>query len=120
MKWFPEKGFWKENDGKQFPRVWTRIFFTMLTFSEGVVYKMTSIAYSFMNNKNAGYGNNDHCEPTFRRSTETFAGSRSRSVSVNDVTSRGGTYPKRKRSKNRRKCLTVSINMKLIINKYKV
>lgn len=89
-------------------RIWKALFRRMLTFGEGLVFKMTSIAYSFMNNKGSAYNNDSE---NSRRCTEVFAGSKNRSISVNDVTTRCGTYPKstRKRSRSRRhQALTVS------------
>lgn len=90
-------------------RIWKALFRRMLTFGEGLVFKMTSIAYSFMNNKGSAYNNDSE---NSRRCTEVFAGSKNRSISVNDVTTRCGTYPKstrkRSRSSRRHQALTVS------------
>ncbi|XP_076087790.1 cys-loop ligand-gated ion channel-like isoform X2 [Mytilus galloprovincialis] len=91
-----------EENGNASLGIFKRLLRIMLTFGEGLVFKMTSIAYSFMNNKSTGYNNESE---NSRRCTEVFTGSKNRSVSVTDVTSRGGTYPKqhrRRSSKNRR------------------
>lgn len=94
-------------------RTWKALFRRMLTFGEGLVFKMTSIAYSFMNNKGSAYNNDSE---NSRRCTEVFA--KNRSISVNDVTTRCGTYPKstRKRSRSRRnQALTVSFYLLFLL-----